>query len=406
MLIVMKFGGSSLATPAHIRRAAALARRRREEGDQVVVVVSAQGDTTDALLAQARELSREPQKRENDVLLSCGEQMSMALFSMALWEMGCPAQSFCGWQAGIRTGGEHGRARILRVEPQRIRSALDEGKVVVAAGFQGVDALGDITTIGRGGSDTTAVALAAALGADVCQIYTDVRGVFSADPRLVSDAVLHREISYDEMLELASLGAKVLHSRAVELARETGVRIQGCSSLCTGDRGPLVGGDCPGSRVRGVTSEAPVAMFTVHGLPAGNATSRLFTALAASGVSIDVIIRSPGPGEDRGRVSFSVRESDCAAAGAVLRACGEELGIEGFVQEPGLAKISAVGAGMTDGCGVAAQMLRALEGGHIEPRYITTGEIRISVLVPREEEGAAVRLIHESFFPQPGKAEE
>ena len=215
MLIVMKFGGSSLASAGHIRRAAQLIVEQREKGDQVAVVVSAQGDTTDDLISKALEITETPQGRERDMLLSCGEQMSMALMAMQLEALGCPAVSFCGWQAGILTEARHGDAHILKVEPRRIRQALEAGKVAVVAGFQGVDENEEITTIGRGGSDTTAVALAAALKADVCRIYTDVKGVYSADPRVVDQALVHRQLSYDEMLEMAALGAQVLHCRAV-----------------------------------------------------------------------------------------------------------------------------------------------------------------------------------------------
>lgn len=399
MLIVMKFGGSSLASASHIRHAAELILQSRQEGNQTAVVVSAQGDTTDDLVCRAQELSLHPDARESDVLLSCGEQMAMALLTIRLRELGCPAVSLCGWQAGIFTDSRHGDARIHAIDPGRIRRELAAENVVIVAGFQGVDEAGDITTIGRGGSDTTAVALAAALQADVCRIYTDVKGVYSADPRLVESAMIHRDISYEEMLEMASLGAQVLHSRAVELAREKQVNVEVRSTFDPGDSGTFVCSESrTGARVRGVTCDEAVSMVTVHGLDTGLATGTLFTALAESGVSIDVIIRSPGRGTRQGTVSFSVSESDGEKAAAVVKSCHHALDFRSCVVESGMAKVSVVGAGMADGCGVAAKMLRALQDGAIEPRYITTGELRISVIIPREQAKQAVRLIHRAFF--------
>ena len=399
MRIVMKFGGSSLASAAHIRRAAQIVCRRRQQGDQVAVVVSAQGDTTDELIEKAGEITPMPSPREKDQLLCCGEQMSMALMAMQLEALDCPAVSFCGWQAGIQTEDRHGDARILRVEPRRVEQVLEEGKVAVVAGFQGVDSLGDVTTIGRGGSDTTAVALAAALHADLCRIYTDVRGVYSADPRVVEQAVIHRDISYDEMLEMAALGAQVLHGRAVELAREQNVRVEVRSTFEPEVHGTALGGErAHGSAVRGVACDDRVTMVTVLGLGTGRETCRLFTLLADSGVSIDVIIRSPGGGKGKGQVSFSVSGEESETVSALLKSSRRELDFTGFLVQPGMAKVSVIGAGMSDGCGVAATMLRALEEGGIEPRYITTGELRISVILPKAQAKAAVQLIHGAFF--------
>ena len=399
MRIVMKFGGSSLASAIHIRRAAQLVARQHADGDRVVVVVSAQGDTTDELIEKAREITPEPGGRERDMLLCCGEQMSMALMAMQLEALGCPAASFCGWQAGIRTEARHGDARILKVEPQRLEQALEAGKVAVVAGFQGVDGNGELTTLGRGGSDTTAVALAAALKADVCRIYTDVKGVYSADPRMVAGAQIHREISYDEMLEMAALGAKVLHSRAVELAREHGVRVEVRSTFAPQTGGTALGSECGhGQAVRGIACDDRVDMVTVTGLGAGAETCRLFTCLADSGVSIDVILRSPGDLPDQGVVSFSVGAADREKVESVLKSCRRELDFSAFSVQTDMAKVSVVGAGMSDGCGVAARMLRALQEGEIRPRYITTGELRISVILPRAQAQQAVRLIHAAFF--------
>ncbi len=399
MLIVMKFGGSSLASTGHIRRAAELIVEEWKAGHRVAVVVSAQGDTTDDLIAKAMEITETPSGRERDMLLSCGEQMSMALMAMQLEALGCPAVSFCGWQAGICTESRHGDARILKVEPRRIKQALEAEKVAVVAGFQGVDESGEITTIGRGGSDTTAVALASALGADICRIYTDVKGVYSADPRVVDQAMVHREISYDEMLEMAALGAQVLHCRAVELAREHQVKVEVRSTFEPGFCGTALGAESTHHHpVRGIACDEQVAMVTVLGLDSGKETCRLFTLLADSGVSIDVIIRSPGTAKSRGVVSFSVSENEREKVSTVLKSSQRELGFSGFLIQNGMAKVSAVGAGMSDGCGVAANMLRALQEGGIEPQYITTGELRISVILPREQARDAVRLLHKAFF--------
>lgn len=397
MRIVMKFGGSSLATAAHIRRAAQLVEKLWQEGHQVAVVVSAQGDTTDDLLEKAREITHNPPPRERDMLLACGEQMSMALMAMQLEGLSCPALSLCGWQAGIHTQARHGDARILGVEPRRVVEALEAGKVAVVAGFQGISPDGEITTIGRGGSDTTAVALAAALEADVCRIYTDVKGVCSADPRVVEQARVHREISYDEMLEMAALGAQVLHSRAVELAREKQVRVEVRSTFAPEDNGTaLCRESAAGGGVRGITCDDNVAMVTVMGLGSGAGTCRLFSLLAESGIAIDVIIRSPGSGS--GRVRFSVSAGDGPEVSELLQDSREELGFSDFLIQPGMAKVSAVGESLSNGCGVAAKMLSALQDGGIEPAYITTGDRRTSVIVEKNQACPAVRLLHEAFF--------
>ena len=399
MRIVMKFGGSSLATAAHIHRAAQLVLRQRQEGHQVAVVVSAQGDTTDELLTKAGEITRDPTPREKDMLLACGEQMSMALLAMQLEALCCPAQSLCGWQAGIGTDARHGDARILTVEPRRVLETLEAGKVAVVAGFQGLSPEGEITTIGRGGSDTTAVALAAAIQADVCRIYTDVKGVCSADPRVVAQARVHREISYDEMLEMAALGAQVLHSRAVELAREKQVRVEVRSTFAPEDDGTALCRESAAVRgVRGIACDDSVAMVTVAGLGSGAGTCRLFSLLADSGIVIDVIIRSPGSGS--GRVRFSISAHDGDRVAALLRAGQQELGFTDFQIQQGMAKVSAVGDGMSNGCGVAARMLHALQEGGIEPAYITTGDKRVSVIVEKPQARPAVRLLHAAFFDE------
>ncbi len=391
MRIVMKFGGSSLATAVQMRAAAGLVAAERNQGNQVAVVVSAQGDTTDELEARAEEVCARPNPREKDQLLACGEQMSMALMAMALEALDCPALSLTGWQAGIRTEPRHGEARILRVEPDRIRQAWEQGKVAVVAGFQGIDSRGEVTTIGRGGSDTTAVALAAALGADACRIYTDVKGVYSADPRVVEAAQVHREISYDEMLTMADLGAQVLHSRAVELAREHQVRVEVRSTFAPQDSGTALCTGEPKNPVRGITCDDAVTMVAVT-CP-GRETCRLFARLSESGVPIDVIIRSPGSGQ--GRVRFSVSAADGSRV-ADLLAQWDDLHIGQSETREGMAKVSVIGAG--GGCALAARMLEALQQGGIEPSYITTGDLRTSVILPKEQAEQAVRLLHAVFF--------
>lgn len=399
MRIVMKFGGSSLATVSRIDNAARLIAARYREGDQVVAVVSAQGDCTDELIEKGKEISEKPEARELDVLLAAGEQISMALVTMRLWDLGCPAVSLLGWQAGICTDARHGAARITGVDSRRILKELSQEKIVVVAGFQGIGPDGDVTTIGRGGSDTTAVSLAAALKADLCQIYTDVSGIYSADPRVVEEAVRHEEISYDEMMEMATLGAKVLHNRSVILAKNCGVPLEVRSSFAP-EYGTRVGGEQGMGAVSGITCDREVAMMTLTGVDDGAATCRVFSILAKSGVSIDVIIRSPGTVERRGVVSFSLAESCVSTAKAALEENQADLGYHFLLIEPEMAKISAVGAGMQGDCGIAARMLEALRSGGMEPRYITTGEIRISVIIPRSVATDAVRRVHKEFFSE------
>ena len=399
MLIVQKYGGTSLGDGARVGDAARRVARLHQQGHEMVVVVSAQGDMTDLLIEKAAAVNRRGSAREMDAYLAAGEQMSAGLMAMAIGALGVPAVSLTGRQAGIITDGVHGNARILEVDTARIRRELGQGKAVVVAGFQGVDENQEITTIGRGGSDTTAVALASALKADVCRIYTDVKGVYSADPRVVDQALVHREISYDEMLEMAALGAQVLHCRAVELAREHSVKVEVRSTFEPDFCGTALGVETAHVHpVRGLACDEQVAMVTVLGLDSGRETCRLFTLLADSSVSIDVIIRSPGTAKNRGVVSFSISETERETVSAVLKSSQRELGFSGFLIQTGMAKVSAVGAGMSDGCGVAANMLRALQEGNIEPQYITTGELRISVILPRERAKEAVRLLHKEFF--------
>ncbi len=392
MLIVMKFGGSSLATNELLHRAACIAAERAQEGHRVVVVVSARGGTTDELERLARSVTDCPPLRENDVLLSTGEQASMSLMAMELNKLGHKAVSLCGWQAGIHTDDCHGSASVTAVDAERILLELGRGNIVVVAGFQGVNSRKDITTLGRGGSDTTAIALAAALDADACYIYTDVNGVYSADPRSVPDAVLHSEISYDEMMEMSNLGARVLHNRSVSMAKRSGVRFE-VRSGATDAAGTTVHALAAAKAVSGIVCDDNISMVTVSGVTDG-ATGRLFELLAESEVPIDVVIRSRRADEESGTVSFSVSAGECARAVSILHE-----GDWGNISvEDGLAKLSAVGSGLADSCAVASRMLAVLGSLGIVPKYITTGEIRISVIIPRELSREAQRKLNAEFF--------
>ena len=402
MLIVMKFGGSSLATNDRIENVAQIIMNKVAEGNRVVVVVSAQGKTTDALIEKGKSVSDMVQPRENDVLLSAGEQMSSSLVAMKLNAEGCAAVSLLGWQAGIMTDANHGNASITDVNAERIISELDKGNVVVVAGFQGVDGENDITTLGRGGSDTTAIALAAALGADICYIYTDVSGVFSANPSVASDAVKHDEISYDEMLEMSSLGAKVLHNRSVSMAKRSGVEFEVRSSF-DDKSGTKIRKFAAKKDVTGIVCDSNIAMITVSGIECGESTCRLFELLADKNIPIDVIIRSQGSDKSTGTVCFSVASHICGWVSDVINAKKDEIGFDLITAEYNMAKVSAVGLGLADSCSVAAVMLSELNALDIHPRYITTGEIRISVIIPRFMAQEAEKRLNSAFF---GKKEE
>ncbi len=397
MLIIMKFGGSSLATNEKIEHAARLIAHQRQAGNQIVVVVSAQGDTTDRLAEKAACMAGEPSLRECDVLLSSGEQVSMSLMAMKLSDMGCEAVSLCGWQAGIYTDNHHGNANITYIDTNRILDELSCGKTVIVAGFQGLGEDNDITTLGRGGSDTTAIALGAALKADACFIYTDVPGVYSADPRVVKDAVMHSEISYDEMLEMSSLGARVLHNRSVLMAKRSKLKIEVLSSDGK-EPGTLVHELAPEKYVSGIVCDRDVAMISVIGVDSGETTCRLFKLLVENGVQVDIIIRSPSSFQGRGVISFSVIGTMVPKVQSLLRSNKLELKYEQMVVEENLAKISAVGSGLADSCIVASQMLLALSQLGLEPNYITTGEIRISVLIPEAFAAEAEKAIHSALI--------
>lgn len=405
MLIVQKFGGSSVADPARIARVAGRVKKVVLDGNQVVVVVSAMSNTTDELLALAQEVGRDPSPREVDMLLTTGEQVSCALLSMALAALDCPAVSLTGGQAGIRTDGMHGKGKIVGVDTKRLVSELQQGRTVVVAGFQGLDPGGEIVTLGRGGSDTTAVALAVALGAGVCEIYTDVDGVYTADPRLVAEARKLDVVSHDEMLELASLGAVVLHPRAVELAKLYGVPLVVRSSFHDGP-GTLikeVGDMEKAAVVSGVAHDANVAkigLFDVEDRP--GIASRIFQELARENINVDMIIQG-AMRDGRNDIAFTVSRDDLPRALEVVQKIQHQVGAKGVIYDEGLAKISIVGAGMVSFPGVAAAMFEGLAQAGINIAMISTSEIKVSCVIQRTDIERAVRVLHLKFgLEQPG----
>lgn len=398
-LIVQKFGGTSVANTERIFNVADIVTKTAAAGNQVVVVVSAQGDTTDDFIEKAGEITKTPPAREMDVLLSAGEQISMALLAMAIDKLGFHATSLTGWQAGIKTDLNYGASRIRTVEPHRIRSLLERGRIVIVAGFQGINSHDSITTLGRGGSDTTAVAIAAALGADLCQIYTDVDGVYTADPRVIPNAKKLDEITYDEMLELASLGAQVLHNRSVEMAKKYNIDLEVISSLTRN----------PGTKVKEVTSvekmmisgvacDKDTARIAVIGLPdePGKAF-RLFSLLGKNNINIDIILQSIGRHGTKD-ISFTVSRGQLDQAVKLLEDNKEKLHCEEITYQSDIAKVSIVGAGMTSTPGVAAKMFDALSSAQVNIRMISTSEIKISVLINEEDAARAVRAVHDKFF--------
>ena len=398
-LLVQKYGGSSVSTPARIRKIAARIAGQAAAGARVVVVVSAMGDTTDRLVTLAQHVSRRPQEREMDTLLSTGEAITAPLLAMALHAQGTPAISLSGAQAGIRTTRSHTRARILAVVPTRVLMAIEEGNVVVVAGFQGINEKLDVTTLGRGGSDTTAVALAAALKAEECEINTDVAGILTADPRVVHDARLLSTISYDEMIELASLGARVMHPRAVEIGELYDMPIRVRSTF----------DDAPGTlitrradveqnkRVRGVAAEEDVAKLTLVGVPdRPGVAAAIFSPLAEKGISVDVIIQNVSL-HGVTDLSFTVAGGDLAAAERVVKKVSKKIGAEGVMTDAGVAKVSIVGTGMLGAPGVAATMFTALSEAGINIEMISTSEIRITCIVARERAKDAMRALHRAY---------
>ncbi len=398
-LVVQKYGGSSVASPEHVRRVAERVAAGARRGDRIVVVVSAMGDATDDLLALLAQVDERPHAREVDMLLATGEQVSMALLAAALRAIGRDAVSLTGWQAGIQTDGVHRKAQILGVDATRLRAHLDAGQTVVVAGFQGISAAGEITTLGRGGSDTTAVALAAALGADVCEICSDVDGVYTADPRVVPDARRLPLISYEEMMELAHLGAQVLHPRAVECAAANGVMIIARSTFVDGPGTTIMGVESleAQSTVRAVAHERHVARLALRGVPdRPGVAHRLFAELATRHINVDMIIQSQSR-DGKNDIAFTVAADELLHARECAEAAAVDLGAEAVVAEPGYGKVSAVGAGMVSHPGVAACMFGALAEAGVNIEMISTSEIKISCLVRADRVEPAVRAVHDAF---------
>lgn len=398
-LIVQKFGGTSVGSVERIQHVANRVIQEAERGNQVVVVVSAMGKTTDALVKLASDITDSPSKREMDMLLTTGEQVTISLLTMALQCKGYEATSLTGWQAGIQTEAVHSNARIQHIDTTRIQRQLDSGRIVVVAGFQGCSEDGSITTLGRGGSDTTAVALAAALKAAKCDIYTDVTGVFTTDPRYVEDARKLHSISYDEMLELANLGAGVLHPRAVEFAKNYQVPLEVRSSL-ENENGTIVEEEVSMEQnlvVRGIAFEDNISRVTIEGLNNELQTlSTIFTALAKEQLNVDIIIQNV-TANNRLSISFSIKTVDVEAALAVLKEYKSTLGYTRIEHESGLAKVSIVGSGMISNPGVAAEMFEVLAGEKIEVKMVSTSEIKVSTVVPHVDMVKAVETLHVAF---------
>ncbi len=398
-LIVQKFGGTSVANTERIFNVADIATSAYKAGNQVVVVVSAQGDTTDDLIEKAAQINERPSKREMDVLLSTGEMISMSLLAMAIQKLGYPVISLTGWQAGIKTDINYSEARIRKVTAERIRSELDRNRIVIVAGFQGINKQDDITTLGRGGSDTTAVAIAASLGADLCQIYTDVDGVYTADPRIVPNAKKLSTITYDEMLELASLGAQVLHNRSVEMAKKYNVDLDVVSSF-TRNEGTKVkeGSNMEKMNVSGVARDNNCARIAIINLPDEPGVAfRTFALLAKYKINVDIILQSVGQ-DHKKSITFTIPQSSVEETERILRENKDQLGFEDISVNTAVAKVSIVGAGMASNSGVAAKMFEALASVGINIRMISTSEIKISVLINEEDSEKAVKAIHDKFF--------
>ena len=398
MLILQKYGGSSVANAERVFNVAKRIMRTRMEGNDVVVVLSAQGKTTDGLIAKAKEINAKPSRREMDMLLSTGEQQSVALMAMAISAIGGRAVSLNAAQVGIETTNTYSNARIRHINTERIENELDEGSIVLVTGFQGVNAIGDTTTLGRGGSDTSAVALAAALNADMCEIYTDVEGVYTADPRVVPDAVKLDEISYDEMLELASLGAKVLHSRSVEVAKKYNVKLVVRSSMSEAE-GTEVKEDVKMERmlVSGVAADKKVSRISIMGIndEPGKAFE-VFSLMAKEKVSVDIILQSTGA-DGKQNISFTIGEDDLDIALKALEKNKERLTAREIVHDENTAKLSIVGAGMATNPGVAAMFFEAMYDAGVNIQMISTSEIKITVLIAKDDVDAAMVAVHDKF---------
>ncbi len=398
MLIVKKFGGSSVADAERVNHVAEQIGRDAERGHRLVVVLSAQGKTTDRLLEKAREINPHPSRRELDMLLATGEQQSVALMAMALQRLGYEAVSLNAFQVAMHTNRVYGSARMKTIDTERIRTELERGRIVLVTGFQGINRYDDLTTLGRGGSDTTAVALAAALSADRCQIYTDVEGVYTADPRYVPNARKLKEIGYNEMLELASTGAKVLHNRCVELAKKYGVVIEVLSSMVEAP-GTLVKEDSKVERmiINGVAADKSVARVSIIGVKdePGQAF-RMFQRLANQNINVDLILQSIGRDHTKD-ISFTVAKSDLEETLRIIEEHREEIGGSSISYSDQVAKVSVVGAGMTSNPGIASKVFEALYNAQVNIQMISTSEIKISVLIDKDDVDVAVRSIHDQF---------
>ncbi|MBE6962624.1 MAG: aspartate kinase [Ruminococcaceae bacterium] len=401
-LIVQKFGGSSVRDAQRIKNVAGIIAETYLEGNDVIVVLSAQGDTTDDLIEKAQEINPKASRREMDMLLSTGEQISVALCAMALESMGLPCVSLAAWQVGIKTTGAHSQARIRKIDSERIRSELDQKRIVLVTGFQGINRQGDVTTLGRGGSDTSAVALAAAFHADLCQIYTDVDGVYTTDPRLVPNARKLDEITYDEMLELASLGAQVLHNRSVELAKKYHINMEVVSSL---ERKP-------GTKIKevvkmektsiaGVAKDTSIATIALKGLEhAPGVAFQVFNMLSKNGINVDIILQSFGNVDDAKEISFTVSRKDLDDAVKLLTENRQQLRFKELETDDKIGKVSIVGAGLLSNHGMAAKMFEALYNAGINIQMINTSEIKLSVLVHEDDVNKAVKAVHARFFDE------
>ena len=399
-MVVQKFGGSSVKSVARIKNVASIVSRAALD-DSVVVVVSAMGDTTDYLLKLAQQTNSSPPRRELDALLATGEQISTALLAMALGELGARAVSLSGAQLGITTESVHSAARIVDIDTDRIRRCLDDGRIVVAAGFQGVTEDGDTTTLGRGGSDTTAVALAAALGASVCDIFTDVSGIYTADPNIVSSARLMKQISYEEMLELARAGAQVLHPRAVELARKHRIKLRVRNTFDPDNSGTSVTGEDemeiyrPVSGVTVDRNQARLAILKVPDRP--GVAGEVFGALARNQISVDMIIQAFHEDRSVNDITFTIKRDDLTAARAALEEVSAIIGAEAVLADEDVAKLSVVGASLMDQPDIAARMFSALGKAGINIKMISTSEIRISCAISDRDAQRAVKVVHDLF---------
>lgn len=398
-LIVQKFGGSSVRDAERIFNVADIVTSTYQKGNDVVVVVSAQGDTTDDLIGKAAEIHSHASKREMDMLLSAGEQISASLLAMAIEKLGFPVVSLLGWQAGFYTSSDYGNARIKSVDPARLKKELDKKNIVIVTGFQGINKYDDMTTLGRGGSDTSAVAIAATMHADLCQIFTDVDGVYTADPRKIPGARKLVSISYDEMLELATLGAQVLHNRSVEMAKKYNIELEVLSSL-TREKGTIVREERNVEKmlINGVAKDENIARISIIGVPDKPGLAfKIFSKLASKGVNVDIILQSIGRNGTKD-ISFTVEKGRMEETMQLLKSYTENWGATGIVSDDNVAKVSIVGAGMESHPGVAADMFQSLFEKNINIQMISTSEIKISVLIAKEDADKAVAAIHNRFF--------